>query len=420
MTTTTITDPAELRREREAARQDAQRYWAEYDKARTDLIGRGVPSTDTAAWAAAERLYTQHLEAAHKFSQLSDSEETLSPTPSALPATSSGHGVAEMLTGTPGALLSAILHRRRDQVAQFLPSDLSAQVPALDGVPLDTSHISTEVESQAVIDLLTPLSVAAASGIQIHRIETTKARIPRFTAPPEAAWVPELQPFPKTGPGIERVEVEPPKVGLVMGLSVEVFEDLSPLMLSMIQTSLMRAVALEFDKGILFGSGLGGEPLGVANTPGIAVEEAPLYDLSAFTGAISTLFATNARPAALVMNPTDVGTLLALVEWNGGAGIGTGSNVPLWKTNVTGGPTGLKLPFFEIPVWPTPACPEGTALMYDPTVILTILRRGAELAIDPHYGFDEGEVGLRVYLRGEGVVGQPGGVVALDLAIPQS
>src|SRR3954469_8316323 len=89
---------------------------------------------------------------------------------------------------------------------------------------LDTNAISTAAETDAMIDLLAPQSVAIASGIQTLPIDTTKTRIPRFTDLPTAAWIPERGAFPKSAPGIEMIEVDPPKVGLVSPLSVEVFE----------------------------------------------------------------------------------------------------------------------------------------------------------------------------------------------------
>lgn len=320
----------------------------------------------------------------------------------------------KVLTGTPGALLAHMLESRKEGV-QTLPHELRSKPAAMGpmamaaGVDIRTTHISTTTETEAIIDLLSPQSVAMASGIGVYRIDTTKTRIPRFTDLPVAEWIPELGAFPKSAPGIEMVDVEPPKVGLVSPLSIEVFEDLTPLAVSMIQVQLLRAIALAYDKGILFGSGENDEPLGVANTPGIGSASAALTDLSAFAEAIAELFASDARPMALAMNPLDIGTLLQLVEFTGASE----SNIPLWKDAITG-PSGLSLPYFKVPIWPTKACPQGSALMYDPATVIAVLRRDADIAIDPYYGFDTGEVGLRVYLRGDVVVGQAAGAVLID------
>jgi HK97 family phage major capsid protein len=213
------------------------------------------------------------------------------------------------------------------------------------------------------------------------------------------------------------VDVEPPKVGLVTEVSLEVFEDLRPLTLAMLQTQLLRAVALAYDKGILFGSGQGAEPRGVANTTGIgAVTDVPLTSLAAFAEAIADLIAVNAFPGALVMNPLDVGTLLQLTEFTGNAQ----PNVPLWKDAIQRASDGnyvFTLPYYGIPVRPTPAAPQGTALLYDPGTVIAVIRRDADIAIDPYYSFQEtGAVGLRTYLRADVVVGQAAGSVKIQFA----
>lgn len=313
--------------------------------------------------------------------------------------------VVRQLKATPGALLSSVLESRKRDVST-LDNDRRFKAAA---VGVSTDDISTATESQVIIDLLTPLSVARASGIITYPIDTTKTRIPRFTDLPVAEWVPEGGAFPKSAPGIEMVESKPPKVGLVTPLSVEVFDDLSPLAVSMIQVQILRALALAYDRGILFGSGEDEEPLGVANAPGVGeVAAPPLENLAAFAEALATLIGENARPGALVINPIDLGTLLQAVEFTGASE----SNVPLWKSSVNS-VSGLALPYFNVPLWPTPACPQGTALLYDPSTIVAVVRKELDISVDPYYDLDHGEVGLRTYLRGDVVVGQPAGTVVI-------
>jgi HK97 family phage major capsid protein len=318
----------------------------------------------------------------------------------------------------PGVLLSAILEGRKADVPT-LPQDVRYKPSALGDfgltpmaaqtTPYTTTQISTRTETDAFIDLLAPLSVALASGIPTLRIDGTEVKLPRFLDLPVADFIPELGLFPKNGPGVEMVTVKPQKCGLISELSLEVFEDLRPLVLAGLQLQILRAVALEFDHGILFGSGTGAEPRGIANTPGImAVTGVPLTSLAAFAQALARLIGKNARPGALVMNPLDVGTLLQLTEE-------TGSSVPLWKASVNSA-SGLRLPYFDTPIWPTPAAPQGSALLYDPETVLAVIRREADMQIDPYYGFDNGVVGLRSYLRATSMVAQVDGAVLITFA----
>lgn len=318
----------------------------------------------------------------------------------------------EILKAAPGRLLTSILERRKAAVST-LPDDLRRRDPAPEAVGfLTTANVSTITESQALIDLLAPMSVALASGVAQMRIDTTKQRIPRFTELPVADWIAERAPFPKSAPGIEMVDVTPPKAGLITPLSLEVFEDLRPLTLAMLQTQMLRAVALAYDRGILFGTGSNSQPRGVANTTGIAVVSQPLTGLAPFAQAIARLIGDNAFPGALVINPLDLGTMLALTEFSGSSN----SNVPLWTDAIqraANGAYALRLPYFGVPVWPTPAAPQGTALLYDPATILAVIRREADIALDPYYDFDNGDVGLRTYIRGDVVVAQPKGAVKI-------
>jgi HK97 family phage major capsid protein len=309
----------------------------------------------------------------------------------------------ELLKSEPGRWLASALDRRKDQV-QNLPDGVRFKAMST------TANGGTVEESEAVLDLLSPQSVAFASGIRSITIDSTETRIPRFTSTPQAGWRVELGPFVKSDAGLEQVTAKPPMCGLVSTLSIELFADLTPLALSMVQTQMLRAVSLALDKGLLFGSGTAPEPRGLANTVGILTETGvPLTNLAGFASAIGDLLATNARPGALVMNPLDVGVLLGLTE-------DATSNVPLWKASLTGGPAGLRLPYFDTPLWPTPACPQGTALLYDPATVIAVIRSDVDVAVDPLYSMDTGEIGFRVFVRAVPIVGQPTGTVKITFA----
>jgi HK97 family phage major capsid protein len=422
----------ELNQQIAQARETAGERWTAFEQARQALASSGHATEQTSAeFRAAEQASQAYTQAAEAVSALEDTRERLMGIASSdMPGNGNGpqdgdpraaltasgsvnREQVQALTATPGMWLASTLERRKRDVPT-ISEDLRVAPAAAALGQITTANVSTQTEGEAVIDLLAPQSVVFASGVTVLRIDTTKTRVPRFTDLPVAGWIPELAPFPKSAPGIEMVDVEPPKVGLVTPLSLEVFQDLRPLTLAMLQTQILRAIALEYDRGILWGSGAGAIPRGIANTPGIAaITGIDLYNLAAFAEAIAVLIASNARPGVLVMNPLDVGTLLKLTEAESGAG----SNVPLWQASINS-PSGLRLPFFGLPIWPTPAAPRGSALCYDPATIIAVLRRELDLALDPYYGFDTGEVGFRAYLRGDVVVGQGAGTALILFGKP--
>jgi len=409
----------ELRDQRASTVRDRDVYAAEI--AQQDAIDRDG-ETYKRAKATSEKVKTQNAEIEAAQEQESNLLLLLA---SGQPDTRNGgngpedlglDAGVESLKSRPGALLAAMLERRKAGLT-MLSDDLRLKPQAAAGTFVSTAQISTLTESDALIDLLAPRSVALASGIAQLRITTTKARVPRFTDLPISEWIPEQGTFPKSSAGIEMVERTPPKVGLVTPLSVEVFEDLTPLTLAMLQTQMLRSVALAYDAGILFGTGANGQPRGVANTTGIGVVTGPLNNFAPFAKAIAMLVGDNAFPGALAINPLDLAALLQLVQFSGASN----SNVPLWTEAIqrsADGTFAMRLPYFQVPVWPTPAAPQGTALMYDPATIIAVIRREADIALDPFYGFDTGEVGLRTYIRGDVVTGQPKGAIRITLTPP--
>jgi HK97 family phage major capsid protein len=309
--------------------------------------------------------------------------------------------VAARLKAQPAAWLGAVLDRRKATVPTL---DDATRMKALT-VGQDVDTVS---EGQALIDLLAPQSVAFAAGVQRIVIGTTETRIPRFTDLPDAGWVPELGAFPKSDVGLEMVTVRPDKAGLVTTLSIEAFADLRPEVMAGVQRQVLRAVALTVDAGLLFGDGTGATPRGLAHTSGIGAVSGALDGLGVFAQAAAALLASNARPGALILNPRDYGTLLALTEADG-------NRKPLLADGlgyVEGG--GLKLPGLGVPLRLTPAAPQGTALMFDPGVVAGVIRQDADIALDPFYSLDTGEVGLRVNVRADVVVGQAVGAVLID------
>jgi capsid protein len=377
-----------------------------------DNVGEMI---DTPAFQAAQKAADELREVDSEISRLQGQEAALLtaigesvPAPNGLGPNVLSDPAAQSLTETPGAWLSSVLGRRRRDIPNLPNATRFAPLP-MAAAALTTEEYNS-VESTAAIDLFAPDSVARASGIGVIPIESTKTRLPKFTDLPTAAWIPELGAFPKDGPGVTMVEVEPPKVGLVSGLSIEVFDDLSPLALSLIQRNILRAVALEFDRGVLFGNGSGAQPTGIGQTTGILAESGDLTSLGVFIRAAAKLIAVNARPGAIVMNPLDMGNLLELTEFSGA----TTSRVPLIKgAGALNGFTVDHLP--GVRWWLTPAAPQGTALMYDPSTIAAVIRKELDIAVDPFYDFDNGEVGLRVYIRGDVLVGQVDGVCIIDL-----
>jgi hypothetical protein len=59
---------------------------------------------------------------------------------------------------------------------------------------------------------------------------------------------------------------------------------------------------------------------------------------------------------------------------------------------------------------------QGEALLFDPRTVIAVVRRQADVAVDPYHSMDNGLVGLRCFVRGTVVVGQATGAVHITFA----
>jgi HK97 family phage major capsid protein len=262
-----------------------------------------------------------------------------------------------------------VVDRRRDEVPSLRERGSRKA--------LETSDVGLVEESRAFIDLVSPRTVILNSGVQMISITETSVSVPRFDTLPTAGWRGEPQPFPLSDAGLSRIESTPPACGLVSVLSTELWEDLTPELLSGLQVQILRSVGLALDRGLIAGSGTAPEPRGIANTTGLTAVSGTLANLRTFSDTIGALVAVNAAPSVIVITPATYRTLLGLME-------AAGSNKPL----VPAAPAtqGFTIPnYFRGVTWYVSAgVPANTALVFDPSAISVVLRHPADLAVDPY------------------------------------
>jgi HK97 family phage major capsid protein len=318
------------------------------------------------------------------------------------------------LVETDGAWLQAVLLDQVDTIPgardKLAASGVMAGPLVAEG--LDTTEAGTVAAARAVIELYRPLSVLAAAGVPILRVGSTEARVPWVKGRPEAGWSEEGKPFAKGSPAVEMVPVTPKRCGLVSPLSIEVYEDISPEALAAVQRAIIAAVALEADAGLIAGSGEGPEPLGIMGQAGIGAAEGSLTGLGVFTEAVGAMIGDSVAPSVLLINPEDLTALSGVVKFEDTSeGGGLVSNEPLIPISATQGRETSLLP--GVRWYATKAVPKGKALLFDPLAVAVVLRKAADLSIDPFYNFDDGLIALRTFLRADVLV-QPEGVMGIS------
>lgn len=318
------------------------------------------------------------------------------------------------LLAEDGAWLQAVLLGAADQVPGAREKMQAGGFGMTGGAlaaALDTTEAGTVTTSEAVVEAFRPRSVLGLAGVPTMRIASTQGKVPWVKERPTAGWSKEGEAFAKGAPTVEMVDVEPKRCGLVSPLSIEVYEDISPSALAAVQRAILTAVAIKADAGLIAGKGEGAEPKGLLKQTGIATAEGKLADgLSAFVAGAAELIANEATPKACVVNAENAKALGEVVEFGSGEEGESTSRKPL--VGIAKQFTVDALP--ETTFYVSSGIEKGKALMLDPTAAAVVLRRTADLSIDPYYNFDDGEIALRAFLRADVLV-QPEGVCAITL-----
>ena len=170
-------------------------------------------------------------------------------------------------------------------------------------------HLVPAPLSDEVIDLARANSTAIKAGAQTLVMETETLKIPKVTADPTAAWTAENAVISASDPTFSALTLTPTKLGILVKLSVELFED-SPLIERAVTNAISQALGNELDRVVYYGSGSSSEPTGIENTASIGTVQmgangAAITDYDQFIEAIGDVLVANGpeQGLAAVMAP---------------------------------------------------------------------------------------------------------------------
>jgi HK97 family phage major capsid protein len=380
----------EARDERAGAQADLDRHREEFTQ------GAGQADNSNPAWrqahAAAERLNA----ARGKVEALDDEQRNILALFGEGAAPAGASGTSRDLE-RPGGWLAAAMH---------------AEAPGGGGSRFAASLTKVQIGSvedlaRVFFDRLADLSAVGAAVANLVDIDTSQLRVPRLTGRlPAAAATPELSPMPQQDPPFETVTVEPPKYGVLTGLSTEAYRDARPPILAAAERELISSIARGFDAAAF--TGAAAPQVGMLNTSGVAVVDAAaaLTNLDVFVRAVGALRAAGARPGAIFLAPATWQRLQLLKAE-------TGSNLPLVGGQPHAVADGPAERLLGLPVYLSEGMPAANALVVDVAELLLVRRSQVEVEVFEHYGFATGEVGVRAIARLALVVGQPAGVAKI-------
>ncbi|MEU7163181.1 phage major capsid protein [Streptomyces morookaense] len=253
---------------------------------------------------------------------------------------------------------------------------------------------SPEEMARTFVDLLAPQSVVMGSGVQRVQTGAETYAFPVIRSDFSAGFVGELDDLPTGGFGADPLKVTPKKIAAADLIANELLDDGGAAFLNPMAKSLMRSVALGFDREALIGTGAGKGFVGIANTPGIQTHavKGGLKDLDPFVTAFGKLEAANAKATAIVMSPKAWTALMALRE-------SSGSLKPLLSESAGSPTAGVQRSILGVPVWLSSFVPESDILTYEADQVFAVWRKDAGFQISDQFGFLKDGTAVRAIAR---------------------
>lgn len=253
---------------------------------------------------------------------------------------------------------------------------------------------SPEQVARNFVDLLAPQSVVMASGVNRVETDAETYSFPVIRSDFSAGFVGELDDLPTGGFGAEPLKVAPKKIAVADLIANELIQDGGPSFLNPMAKSLLRTVALGFDREALVGTGSGKGFVGIANTAGIQklAVAGGLKDLDPFVSAFGLLESANAKASAIVMAPKSWSALMALRE-------ASGSLKPLLSESAGSPAAGVQRSILGVPVWLSSFMPNADILVYEADQIFAVWRKDAGFEVSNQFGFLKDGTAVRAIAR---------------------
>lgn len=134
--------------------------------------------------------------------------------------------------------------------------------------------------SAQILDAARAASVVVQAGASTFPLTTDETTVAKITGDPSAAWRAEHAPIPESDIVLGQVTFRPKALACITRVSRELMED-GQAVEETVRNSIAQAIASEFDRAALLGSGVAPEPQGVFNDPGVtqtALDASPDYD----------------------------------------------------------------------------------------------------------------------------------------------
>lgn len=172
--------------------------------------------------------------------------------------------------------------------------------------------------SARLIDLLRAESVVSRAGAVTVPLTSDQNVIAKLASDPVPAWRSENAAIAESDPTFASVTLTPRSLAVMVKVSRELLQDSLNLERELPRIMAV-AMAKEWDRVALLGSGTAPEPEGVANATGIGTDalSGALTTYAPFNTARTAIKTANANPTAFILHPRDEGTMAGLTASDG-------------------------------------------------------------------------------------------------------
>ena len=181
------------------------------------------------------------------------------------------------------------------------------------GIGSAGGYLVPEPLSLNVIDMARNTARVLQAGARTVPMEATTLMLVRQTGDVTGYWRGENQDITESNATFDTVRLEAKVLGALVRISIEAVEDATNLS-DILNRSFANALALELDRVLLLGSGVGPEPQGVYSTPGVNIltmgdDGAALTDYDPFSRAVELVRTANGEPNAVIFSARTAGEL---------------------------------------------------------------------------------------------------------------
>lgn len=140
------------------------------------------------------------------------------------------------------------------------------------GIPAQAGNlISTDLDSVQFIEFLRSQTVVGQLGAQMLSGLRGNLDIPRHSSVGQVYWINEGATIPQSAESFDLVYLRPKDVAARQVVTRRMLLQSSIDLENLIRSELAKSIAIEVDRVAIAGSGLGPEPLGVLNNPGVEI-----------------------------------------------------------------------------------------------------------------------------------------------------